>query len=136
METLAGHYGFEPIMEAVAFLWRRADPVGARTLAPAACLVRAARAEGEARRDPDFCHDPADPSALHAWSDLDALAADLEPGEVRRVSTLYAGPTLWLAEIPVGGADAGEASETERRLFDSEAAARAALRRAEAEAQL
>lgn len=135
METVAGHYGFEPIMEALAFLWRRLDPDGARTLGPAACLVRAARAEAEGARAPDWCCDPADRDAPHRWRALDAPAADLAPGEIREVATLYEGPALWLAAIPVCVDDRGAPAETEGRLFDTEAAARAALRRAEAEAR-
>jgi hypothetical protein len=71
-------------------------------------------------RDPDYCYDE-EWEYTTAWDEWPDLMDGRDLTDPTPLYTLYKGPTKWVVRVPTDGED------SEVRLFDSEADARAAL---------
>lgn len=81
------------------------------------------------KNDPDFVYVLEDWECTWPFDDRDMIADDMDGGAIREVGTLIAGPSMWVAQVPVSWDEDGDPEEWEVQWFDTKEAAEAAVNR-------
>ena len=81
------------------------------------------------KKDPDFVYAMEDWETTWPFEDRNMIADDMDVGAVREVGTLIAGPSMWVANVPISWDGDGDPEDWEVRWFDTKEAAEAAAER-------
>lgn len=81
------------------------------------------------KKEPDFCYVANTWETTWPFEDRDMIADEINPSDVVEVGTLIAGPTMWVAKVPVAWDDDGDPEDWEVQWFDTKEAAEAAAER-------